>query len=59
MINEESFRLSSISTYWWTPSQRNILKYQGVKMLALDEFEDVKYDMLLVAEEEEMYIYTI
>ncbi|KAM1862671.1 hypothetical protein ACFX14_003101 [Malus domestica] len=27
-------------------------------MLALDEFEDFRYDMLLVAEEEEMHIYS-
>ncbi|KAM1140940.1 hypothetical protein FF1_040932 [Malus domestica] len=27
-------------------------------MFALDEFEDFRYDMVLVAEEEEMYIYS-
>ena len=34
------------------------LKFRGIQILALDEFEDFRYDMLLVAEEEEMHIYS-
>jgi len=57
MINEESFRLSPIPPHRWTPLYKNILRFRGIQMLALDEFEDFRYDMILVAEEEEMYIY--
>ncbi|KAM2152215.1 hypothetical protein ACFX1R_046569 [Malus domestica] len=58
MINEESFRLNPISSHRWTPSYKDILKFRGIQMFALDEFEDFRYDMVLVAEEEEMYIYS-
>lgn len=58
MVNEESFKLTSISAHKWALTQQHILKYRMSHIFTIEKCKDFTHDISIVEEDNKMYIYT-